>query len=177
MIEHKKVWIKTGYELFALSGPGALKVETISKKMGISKSSFYHHFSDLSLFIEQLLEHHLEQAHIMAAKEQSSKNIDPELIVVLQEHKMDLLFSRQLRIHRNEQQFYDALTKSNRIVGSAFVYLWARELNLKLNPGQLEALFELALENFFLQITYENLHYDWLSGYFNNLKRIAHHFN
>lgn len=177
MIEHKKAWIKTGYELFALSGPGALKVETISKKMGISKSSFYHHFSDMSLFIEQLLELHLEQAQIMAAKEQNSRNIDPELIVVLLEHKMDLLFSRQLRIHRHEQPFYDALTKSNRTVGNAFVYLWARELNLKLNPGQLEAFFELALENFFLQITYENLHYDWLSGYFTNLKRIAHHFN
>ncbi len=50
MTENKDIWIKTGYEIFALSGENGLKIEVLAKKVGISKSSFYHHFADLEIF-------------------------------------------------------------------------------------------------------------------------------
>ncbi|MCP2937775.1 hypothetical protein NK983_34270, partial [Salmonella enterica subsp. enterica serovar Typhimurium] len=59
---------------------------------------------------------------------------------------------------------------------NAFIQLWAKDLNLKLSPQQLEGLFTLALENFFLQIHEDNLTISWLSGYFSELKRIARNF-
>ena len=58
----KDIWISKGYELFALNGHGRLKIEPLAKAVGISKSSFYHHFADLDLFIGFLLKHYIEQS-------------------------------------------------------------------------------------------------------------------
>lgn len=176
MTENKDIWIKTGYEIFALAGENGLKIEVLAKKVGISKSSFYHHFADLEIFVEHLLKSHLIQSEAMADKEKNAKNIDPELINILVEHKLDLLFNRQLRINQQRQHYQETLDKSNQIMGNEFVKLWAKDLNLNLSQGQLESLFELALENFYLQINAENLNSTWLSAYFNNLKRIARNF-
>lgn len=176
MIENKETWIKTGYRIFALEGFREVKIERLAKKVGVSKSSFYHYFADLDTFFEHLLEHHVEQSRILAEKEHHARNIFPDLIEVLLEHKIDLLFNRELRIHRSLPVFADALAKSNAIVGVSFVNVWVQELNLRLTPLQLESLFELALENFFLQINAENLTRQWLSDYFINLKRIAGNF-
>jgi hypothetical protein len=100
-------------------------------------------------------------------------NVDPDLIHVLVEHKMDLLFNRQLRINQNIPPFADCLAKSNKIVGDAFVTVWARDLSQPLSQKQMESVFALALENFFLQINADNLHYEWLATYFYNLKEIT----
>jgi hypothetical protein len=39
--------------------------------------------------------------------------------------------------------------------------------------SQIEGIFTLALENFYLQINADNLNYTWLSDYFANLKQIT----
>lgn len=176
MTDNKDIWIKTGYELFALHGPNGLKIEPLAKKVGISKSSFYHHFADLELFVDHLLNNHIEQSYIIAEKEQKAQTIDPDLIKIIVEHKSDILFSRQLRINRDRKAFCEILLKSNEIVGNAFVLPWVRELNLKLSLKQLQSIFELALENFFLQITPENINHQWLSDYFSHLKKVIKNF-
>lgn len=176
MIEGKDIWIKTGYEIFAISGVNALKIESLAKKVGISKSSFYHHFADLEIFIQHLLDYHIQQAYIIANKENNCKKIDPELIDILVEHKIDLLFNRQLRINRERKHYFEALTKSNKIVGNNFVVVWMNDLKLNLTEKQLAGIFELALENFYLQINDQNLNYQWLSDYFKNLKKIVQNF-
>jgi AcrR family transcriptional regulator len=176
MKDKKDIWIIKGYETFAELGFGGLKIEILAKKVGINKSSFYHHFVDLDLFVECLLKHHIEQSHIIAKKEQNAKTIDPELINILVEHKTDLLFNRQLRINRDNEQYAETLNSSNQIIGNAFVMVWLKDLNLQLSPQKLAAIFELALENFYLQINTENLNVQWLSTYFDNLKRIARNF-
>ncbi|MEZ4772416.1 MAG: TetR/AcrR family transcriptional regulator [Bacteroidia bacterium] len=176
MTESKDIWIKKGYETFALGGATGLKIESLSRKVGVSKSSFYHHFADLEIFIGFLLKHHISQSCIMAEKELNAKNINPDLIDILAEHKIDLLFNRQLRINREIQSFADTLSESNKIVGDGFVLVWVKDLNLQFTQKQLAAFFELALENFYLQINSENLNHQWLSDYFANLKRIANSF-
>lgn len=176
MLVEKEDWIKTGYKILALEGLSALKVERVAKKVGISKSSFYHHFADLDNYLEQLLGYHIQQVIVLAEKEQQARSITPELVQVLLEHKLDLLFNRELRVHRSNPLFADVLLKSGVLVGNSFVNLWVRELNLRLSPAQLEAIFELALENFFLQISAERLTQAWLEEYFENLKRIAGNF-
>lgn len=176
MTDSKASWIKVGYEIFANSGLNGIKVENLAKKVGISKSSFYHHFADLEIFTTYLLQFHLQQSSILAEKEHHAQNIDPELIEILVEHKIDLLFNRQLRIHRDHKSFAETLLKSDAMVGNSFVMVWVKDLNLQLTQQQLNAIFELALENFFLQINAENLNREWLADYFRNLKRIALHF-
>ena len=176
MTDNKEIWIKAGYEAFALSGESALKVEPLAKKVGVSKSSFYHYFADLDVFMELLLHFHLQQSKTIADKEKVVKTIDPELIYILVEHKIDMLFNRQLRFNQQNKLYKETLNKSNQIIGNGFVIIWMNDLKLTLNQRQLESLFELALENFFLQINAENLNYDWLSEYFKNLKKIARNF-
>ncbi|NQZ48466.1 MAG: TetR/AcrR family transcriptional regulator, partial [Erythrobacter sp.] len=62
-------WIKAGYTLFAEEGPQGLKVEVIARRVNKSKSSFYHHFADLEVFTEFLLDHHLKQSAHLAELE------------------------------------------------------------------------------------------------------------
>ncbi|WP_080055767.1 TetR/AcrR family transcriptional regulator [Spirosoma aerolatum] len=176
MTETKEIWIKTGYEIFAISGDNALKVETLAKRLGISKSSFYHHFAEMDIFVGHLLDYHLTQSGVIAGKENNATKIDPELIAILVEHKIDLLFNRQLRIKQDIDLYQKTLAKSNQIIGRGFVALWAKDLNLTLSHKQLEGLFELALENFFLQINHDKLNVEWLTAYFINLKKIAQRF-
>lgn len=76
----------------------------------------------------------------------------------------------------NHKKLLYTLEKSNEIIGNNFVMLWVRDLNLKLSVRQLESIFELALENFYLQINDDNLNHQWLSNYFNNLKNIVKNF-
>jgi AcrR family transcriptional regulator len=173
MIDTKEIWIRTGYESFAVAELNGLRIEPLAKKVGISKSSFYHHFADLDIFIEHLLRYHIQQAYLIAEKERNAQNISPDLIEILVEHKIDLLFNRQLRINRNNKHFHETLVKANDIVGNSFVFVWVKDLNLNLSPKQLEAVFQLALENFYLQINSDNLTHQWLTEYFLNLKSIV----
>ncbi|TAF68112.1 MAG: TetR/AcrR family transcriptional regulator [Cytophagales bacterium] len=175
-MERKFLWIETGYALFANEGMQALKVERLAKKVGISKSSFYHYFADNELFIEELLDYHLQQSRIIAEKEKKSNHIDPDLIAILIEHKTDLLFNRQLRIQRNNPRFAHTLSLSDQIVGNSFIAIWVKDLGLQLSQKQLEGIFSLALENFYLQISEQNLSTIWLSNYFENLKTIVKSF-
>jgi AcrR family transcriptional regulator len=174
--DSKEIWIKKGYEILAISGQSGLKIEPLAKTVNKSKSSFYHHFADLELFTDYLLKHHIKQSIIIAEKEQQAKNINPELINILIEHRTDMLFNRQLRINQNIKSFSDTLFQSTKIVGDAFITVWARDLSLQLTQRQIEGVFTLALENFFLQINADNLTYKWLSEYFANLKKIASSF-
>ncbi len=174
--DNKDIWIKSGYETFAVLGEIGLKIEPLAKKVGKNKSSFYHYFADLSIFIDELLAYHIEQSKVIAQKEQAAKNIDPALINIIVEHKIDILFNRQLRINSEQKRFQIILDKSNEIVGNAFVMLWVRDLDLRLNQNQLESIFELALENFYLQVNLKNLNHEWLFNYFTNLKKIVNNF-
>jgi AcrR family transcriptional regulator len=170
MKDNKDIWLIEGYKTFALSGFKGLKIEPLAKQVGKNKSSFYHHFADLDFFVEKLLKYHISRCHIVAKKESGALNIDPELINVLIEHKIDLLFNRELRINRNIKPFSETLIQSNKIVGSAFINVWVKDMNIKMTENQIDNIFLLALDNFFLQTTSESLNYDWLSSYFLNLK-------
>jgi AcrR family transcriptional regulator len=173
MKEKEEIWIIKGYETFALFGEKGLKIEQLAKDVGISKSSFYHHFADLDIFMEELMQHHLKNSAVIANKEKLAKTINPELINILLEHKTDLLFNRQLRINSNKSKYKDTLMKSNYIVGKDFISLWLTDTKLIIQQKQAEGLFELALENFYLQINSENLNKSWLENYFENLNRIT----
>ncbi len=176
MQQSKAIWIETGYKIFALQGEEALKIESLAKKVGVSKSSFYHYFADLEVFIEALLQFHLAQSRIIAQKEQEAQNVAPDLINILVTHQIDLLFNRQLRIHQNKPHYAATLKTSDKIVGDAFVQVWVQDLQLKLSPQQIESVFSLALHNFYLQINETNLSYEWLANYFAELKKIARSF-
>ncbi|GMQ30274.1 TetR/AcrR family transcriptional regulator [Algoriphagus confluentis] len=169
----KTKWLSIGYQLVAESGFQALKVEPLAQEVGISKSSFYHHFADLEVFTEALLDHHLNQAKVMAEKEKKAQSIDPELIEILLEHQLDLLFHRQLKFQQNRKDFASTIQKANEFIGEELLMLWIRDLNLPLTQKQLAGVFDLAMENFFLQANAKNLNEVWLRGFFEQLRKIS----
>ncbi|BDS13924.1 TetR/AcrR family transcriptional regulator [Aureispira anguillae] len=172
MESSKQKWIKKGYETYALAGYKRLKIESLARVVGVSKSSFYHHFADLECFSDHLFEHHFKMCLILAEKERNCASIYPDLINILVAHKVDLLFHRQLRIHRHYDSVQIALSKANKILGNYATMLWAKQINLKLNTTQLEGLFELATDDFYMNINKDNLCYNSLKSYFQNLSRI-----
>ncbi|GAB4199331.1 MAG: hypothetical protein OHK0057_31250 [Thermoflexibacter sp.] len=172
----KQEWILVGYELFAKEGPKGLKVEVIARKVGKSKSSFYHYFADMEVFTELLLHYHIEQAKIIGQKERMCKNVVPELLLLLVEIKQDLLFNRQLRIHRNIPAFKDCFEKVNREIGEAIIGIWAEMLGIPTQESLANLVLGLTMENFYLQITEETLNYDWLLNYVQEIRLMVQGF-
>ena len=169
----KKPWILVGYTLFAQEGPTGIKVETIAKLVNKNKSSFYHHFAEREIFIESLLDYHLERAKIMAKEESHCKNVVPELCNVLLTFKEDLLFNRQLRIHRDNPQFKACFEKTTQEIAAAIMDIWATGLGLSNHSGLAQIVLNLSMDNFYLQITEDTLTYEWLTGYFEELKNMV----
>ncbi|MEM9051411.1 MAG: TetR/AcrR family transcriptional regulator [Bacteroidota bacterium] len=162
-------WIDTGYTTLALEGPKQLRVERLAKKVGKSKSSFYHHFADMEVFISFLLANHLDRIKMIADKEAACDTID-ELFDVIIEHKVDLLFNRQLRFHRDDKDFVKCYEKANELALDSILDVWAKFLDLTDQTYLARMVLVLVLENFFLQISAKDLNKEWLQSYFNQIR-------
>ena len=171
----KADWIAIGYQTFAFEGPTGLKVERLSRSVSKSKSSFYHHFADLEIFISKLLKYHLDKVREIANEEAKATN-EIELIEIFLEYKIDFLFNRQLRIHRDNKDFKACFVKSNEISKPALLPLWKKITGLDDNHYLAKMVFMLSIENFFLQITDETLTEQWLKDFFQSVKSLVHHF-
>lgn len=161
-------WVILGYHIFATKGPDNIKVEPLAKDIGKNKSSFYHLFSDVNEFKSLLLKHHIDQAKVLVQKEINCHTKD-ELIHILMEHKIDLLFNRQLRIHRENTEFNNCFVKATEITNPAVTGIWAEILGLKNNIFLAELIYKITVENFLLQFSEQNMSYEWISKYFDEL--------
>ena len=168
-------WIKTGYHTFAYEGPHGLKVERLARTVGKSKSSFYHHFADLEVFTSALLEHHLQRAEELAEKEAACTSLE-ELIAVLLEFKIDLLFSRQLRVHRENREFEQCFVRTNEMALPAIIPIWSKVIGLEGDSYLARLVFQLSIENFFLQLTDETIEKAWLFQYFQSIRNLVTQF-
>lgn len=175
MNEKERPWIEHGYHVFAYEGPQGLKIERLSKGVGKNKSSFYHYFADLEIFTDQLLQYHLTKTELIAQKESNCTSLQ-ELIGILLEHKIDLLFNRQLRIHRENPNFEACFTRTNQITIPATMGIWTQILDLQDNSYLAGLVFKLSIENFYLQITDETLNKEWLNNYFKELHTLIQGF-
>jgi AcrR family transcriptional regulator len=166
----KQPWIAVGYDFFSKDGLNGLKVEVLAREVGKSKSSFYHHFADMDLFVDELLRLHEERAKIIAEREKQCKNIAPELLHLLLDIKQDLFFNRQLRVNRHISTLKNCLDKVNKTFEDALLPIWATALGLSDKTYLARMILDLVLENFYLQITSETLTYEWLSNYIQEIR-------
>jgi AcrR family transcriptional regulator len=173
----KAIWVQHAYRLFAEGGPAALTVEGLAREVGKSKSSFYHHFSDMGIFQDALLAYHLDRAKLIAERERACKSVDPELFDVLVAFKEDLLFNRQLRIHRSVPAYCACCQKASAYTGEAILGIWAEALGLSHNAHLANLVLALSLQNFFIQVNEETLNHDWLRAYVNEHKAMVRAFS
>jgi AcrR family transcriptional regulator len=174
--DRKIIWIKTGYEVFALQGLNGLQVEPIAKLVGKNKSSFYHHFSDLEIFLDELLAHHIAQVKLMCEKEKTAQSFNPDIIHIFVEHKIDILFNKQLRINHHHAAFKKVLHITDEGLAEVYTFLLKNDLKLNLKQKGIDSFFQLALNKFFLEINAHNINFQWLAAYFDEIKRLAKSF-
>lgn len=155
-------WIEAGYELFSNEGPVGLKVDKIARKVGISRSSFYHLFADLNVFEEKLLVYHTGRAQQAAEKVKSCKTIDPDLLLKIVEEKEYVLFNRQLRIHRDNPAYRTGFENAIAVVSKELIATWAAMLDLQHKPDVARTLFKMTADLLFHRMTTENINYEWL---------------
>lgn len=171
--KRQELWVQVGYSAFAESGPASLKIEALARQIAINKSSFYHHFADLELFIEQLLKKHINRVKSLAQAERGAERLDPDLIGILMAFRVDLLFHKQLRMHPEKKGFSRALAQANEIMNDVFIRVWSKDIGHQLSQPQMAGIYTLALDHFFSNIHTTTLDARWLTAYFKDLNKTA----
>ena len=147
-------------------------METLARIVHKNKSSFYHHFADLDFFTDYLLEYHLNRTIEVAEKERNASKME-EIIDLFVLNKEDLLFNRQLRVHRHHPSFAKCLEQTTQIAIPSIMPIWAKTLALSEHSYLAQMVLQLSIENFYLQITEETLNHHWLNNYFQELKNMV----
>lgn len=172
---NEQPWVEAGYEAFALHGPDALRVEQLARQVGISKSSFYHQFADIPIFVERLLGHHQQRADLIAEVARSCRSFNPDYLRVLVDHRTDMLFQRQLRMHRDNMAYQYCYQRAHSTVVEEVMPLWAQTVGL---PGQLPAareMLDVVTDVFYQRLTNDNLNMAFATGLLKEIEVFIRH--
>lgn len=155
----RQAFIQKGYEHFALYGPTDLSINAISKEIGSSRASFYHHFGDLEVFINILLKAHLDTADRFTAEgKERCNHLFPDFYDLLEKYPMGVKFQRQLFLNRHETA-YDAVF--NEIIDStcdAFILdLFIRQYQLSIRRDDARNLWYTLTDSWYSRIEPDNL--------------------
>jgi len=158
-------WLEAGYASFALRGPQSLRVEQLAREVGISKSSFYHHFTDMPFFIERILHHHLERGEQVALRAQACRSFDPDFIHLLVSIRMDLYFNWQLRLHREELAYQLCYQRAHSLVEQEVLGIWSEALGIPGQPQLARNIFTVVTDLFYQRFPKEQLTYEWFVAF------------
>lgn len=173
----RQQWIDGGYALFAEHGPSGLKVEVLARRVGRSKSGFYHHFADVEVFREVLLQEHVERSRRIAERERACARLVPDLLELLVDVQEDLYFQRQLRIHRADPAYRACFERASAATAPAMGAIWAAGLGLEERSALAHMVLELVLDNFYLRIHPGTMDYAWLLAYVQEVQAMVARFN
>jgi AcrR family transcriptional regulator len=155
----KQLWVEKGYEQFALFGPEYLSINKLSKAIGFSRASFYHHFGDIDVFTEELLALHWQIALKFNAlgKEKCTK-LFPDLYNLLEQNPIVLQFSIQLFHHRSYPAFNYLFLKTYQATAKSFALkLFKKHYNLTQPANEIYLLWLTLGEAWYSRITPEDL--------------------
>ena len=89
-------WLEQGLKTLATQGFSALKAELLAKAMGVSRGSFYWHFTDIGAFHAAILKHwHEIAAEAIIAQVEAAADLGEPLAVLLRQ-----VFSERLALER-----------------------------------------------------------------------------
>lgn len=74
----KRKWLEEGLTLLAEAGTGALTIEMLTSRLGVTKGSFYHHFQHFQDYKEHLLSFYEEERtlQVIESAEQHKAPLD-----------------------------------------------------------------------------------------------------
>jgi AcrR family transcriptional regulator len=78
-------WITSSLDLLAAEGIGAVTVDRLASGLGVTRGSFYHHFSNRDELLDALLDHWADQLTYRIRDQVINLQLDPEttLLVLL----------------------------------------------------------------------------------------------
>jgi AcrR family transcriptional regulator len=142
-IKSKQKWLESGYSHFAEFGPDKLSINQISKDLGTSRASFYHHFGDLDLFTHELLKMHWQICEqFNEVGKAKCKKLFPDLYKLLAKYPVELRFNLQVFRHRQIADFNFIFLKSYEATASDFALkLFADHFQLHARESDLRNLW------------------------------------
>lgn len=155
----KQKWIEKGYEHFALYGPDNISINAISKEIGSPRASFYHHFSDMEVFINLLLETHLDiiKSYVEEGKEYCD-HLLPDFFQLIEKFPMGLKFQRQIFLNRHIPILGYMFAKIQGETSKGFVLdLFIKQFDLKIKREDAARLWITLTESWFTRINPEQL--------------------
>jgi len=152
-------WLEEGYKQFAHCGPEQLSIKKMGEALSLSRASFYHHFGDTDVFINQLLEHHW---NIVLEFNQYGKNhckqLYPDVYRLLAKYPIPLQFSMQLFHNRKTPAFNYLFMKHYESTAKSFILkLFADEFSLKMPETELYNLWLTCGEAWYSRLNSEDL--------------------
>ena len=166
-------WLEVGYTIFSNEGPQGLKIEALAREVGKSKSSFYHCFADLDIFIDELLCFHVVKSTEIFTRIKLCTNVVPDVFEVLFEYKEDAFFNRQLRINRHIKSYKLCFEKAHKPIEDALLEVWPEAIGLEDKPHLARMILNLTVENFYLRLTDETFTEQGLNNYLDEIRAIA----
>ncbi|GBF50118.1 transcriptional regulator, TetR family [Leptospira ryugenii] len=176
MKETSLAWLAAAYKIFALEGKSGLKIERLARLVGLSKSSFYHHFVDFDFFFEMLLAYHEERILQLLEAEKMCERLVPDFIDLCLERKDDLFFHQKVRTLRSDTKIDSLLKRMDTQVMHVFLSIWSKEIKGKWSLDQLQSLYPLASEYFFSNLTEDSFQKESLSELFQKLLSLSDQF-
>jgi AcrR family transcriptional regulator len=146
-------WIQAGYDLFAAEGMEFVNIERLARITGLNKSGFYHHFSDRDGFLDELRQHHIGQAKLMAKDAATIHEIDPDLLQILIKWKTSVLAHQQLVKNRHHPRCLDCLNTINDFIDPLIIPHWARYIGLPDNPKLAYHYYDIVRDMFYARLT------------------------
>ena len=168
-MDKKSRWLKEAYTLVAENGMTKMNIESLANKVGSSKSSFYHFYSDAENFTAALFDYHIQRSKELGVKISACTNLRPDMIHVFIENQEDIFFHKQVRIKREDEVCKACFEEAYKKVESAIFDKWITHLGLSNQTMFAKAFLNLVADNFLLRITKNNFTYNWLENYIQEI--------
>jgi AcrR family transcriptional regulator len=166
IISKAEKWLEAGYEMFAVEGSQALKVERLARLLNLNKSGFYHHFGSPKQFQIELFKYHGRVARQMALEIPECKKIDPDFFVLIVKYKWCFLFQGQLLRRSNFANYEATFLEVTNILDRPLLPLWCQHIRREDNMDTILKYFNLFRDQFYARANGENMSYMFLHNLF-----------
>ena len=107
-------WIVEGYRYFSEVGPEAFSIKELSKRSGLSRTSFHYYFENKEDFFDQLIDYHMEEIRKFGSlATQNRADVTRGIAHSMETMSTGILFHMQLLLHRNIPYFNKAYLKGH----------------------------------------------------------------
>jgi AcrR family transcriptional regulator len=163
-----QTWIQAGYATLATEGFDGMKIERLARVLQLNKSGFYYYFGTLESYLKSLIEYHIRIAKKIAVEIVACKQVDPDLLHVIIQHKTFFLVESKLLAKNKLFQFDDRIAA--KIIDDALIQLLRKKSDL--SHDTLLTYLNICRYFFYARIDQENITFDYFHGLASEIKAL-----